>query len=902
MGIQINGNNDIISALDGSWTAEGASINTSGILTATTFKGNVTGTACTFVDGNFTGNVTIGGTLTYEDVTNIDSVGVITARGGITLGGGNINLLDRPDGSNHNLFFGTGAKAAAYHDGTNFTLINNTGHTYIGIGAANKNLMLYAQSTGNIILQRNTGHKYFEGVGSDGTAIIYYNTNEKIRTTNTGAVVTGILTATTFSGAVTTTDSCQVGDLTILNGNPDLRLKDSNHGGNNTEHMIAFQDSSGNNQMNIGSPFGEQHLRIKHGTTELVKIQTDGRVGLGEVSPGRHLHIKQPGQIKLESTDTGNWLGIEFLGSSGTNNYDAYMGLLDSNGLFFIDNNSNGNDFMIAQNGKVYIGADATEFSDAGTFLNLRNNTFGGRIGFSNNTATAGVALMEQFAYWGSNKVAGMIISAGTDTTNKDDANMSFYTAPAGTLAERLKIQANGRITIGEANFTASNDVHIKRANAGGDVALRITNNTNQNSGSTASLYFTTSPTQDFNTAYIQAKRLGGRLEFGYATNRATVVMHNDNKVGIARTINSYQLDTSGTPSDTGCDTEYDLSINRECMNSTNAAFLGFNKTLNVDNQYTVSTFRSTNTNRNSTSGWMDIAKFVAWDIDAKVIIQAGGTFTGDQVEVRVMSSYNSALNNGRSGPHLEVTSTQAHTGDRFTKVRIGCDNNNRHPILQVYFDGSKTHNALGTINVTCHDYGSNYGGYADRGEARFQSGTTLNETWRELLIVDATSVGIIGHSISDKNNILLDTDQYAVRVNPPPSQGGSTVLHRQALIGTKHIYTAYHSFSSTNSNMNINSIRTNSCGELWVIGGWANGNGLRMKKYTWVASGDTAITEQSNTFASRYGVGITINTPTMSISGDYVHFNFTFSDNQGSKMEKLKIHFEYFHQFLVDS
>ena len=82
MGIQINGNNDIISALDGSWTAEGASINTSGILTATTFKGNIVGTAATF-----TGPVTIGGTLTYEDVTNIDSVGLITARGGIDCNG-----------------------------------------------------------------------------------------------------------------------------------------------------------------------------------------------------------------------------------------------------------------------------------------------------------------------------------------------------------------------------------------------------------------------------------------------------------------------------------------------------------------------------------------------------------------------------------------------------------------------------------------------------------------------------------------------------------------------------------------------------------------------------------------------------------------------------------------------
>ena len=34
-------------------------------------------------------------------------------------------------------------------------------------------------------------------------------------------------------------------------------------------------------------------------------------------------------------------------------------------------------------------------------FFNLKNDTYGGRIGFSNNTATAGVSLMEQFAYWG---------------------------------------------------------------------------------------------------------------------------------------------------------------------------------------------------------------------------------------------------------------------------------------------------------------------------------------------------------------------------------------------------------------------------------------------------------------------------------------------------------------------
>lgn len=37
--------------------------------------------------GTFTGNVTIGGTLTYEDVTNIDSIGIVTARSDLYVAG-----------------------------------------------------------------------------------------------------------------------------------------------------------------------------------------------------------------------------------------------------------------------------------------------------------------------------------------------------------------------------------------------------------------------------------------------------------------------------------------------------------------------------------------------------------------------------------------------------------------------------------------------------------------------------------------------------------------------------------------------------------------------------------------------------------------------------------------------
>ena len=46
---------------------------------APTFPNGLVATSATFTgEASFTGNVSIGGTLTYEDVTNIDSVGVIT--------------------------------------------------------------------------------------------------------------------------------------------------------------------------------------------------------------------------------------------------------------------------------------------------------------------------------------------------------------------------------------------------------------------------------------------------------------------------------------------------------------------------------------------------------------------------------------------------------------------------------------------------------------------------------------------------------------------------------------------------------------------------------------------------------------------------------------------------------
>ena len=70
-----------------------------GIVTVTSLSGgevngsdaNFTG-ILTAASASFSGNVSVGGTLTYEDVTNIDSVGVITAREGIKVTTGGIDI------------------------------------------------------------------------------------------------------------------------------------------------------------------------------------------------------------------------------------------------------------------------------------------------------------------------------------------------------------------------------------------------------------------------------------------------------------------------------------------------------------------------------------------------------------------------------------------------------------------------------------------------------------------------------------------------------------------------------------------------------------------------------------------------------------------------------------------
>lgn len=104
----------------------------------------ITGAGFVNVSGasTFSGNVTIGGTLTYEDVTNVDSVGVITARDGIKIGAGeSISAVSGTiyyygDGSNlDGVVSGVETKEGGTSKGTEQTSLNFTGATVSSSGS-----------------------------------------------------------------------------------------------------------------------------------------------------------------------------------------------------------------------------------------------------------------------------------------------------------------------------------------------------------------------------------------------------------------------------------------------------------------------------------------------------------------------------------------------------------------------------------------------------------------------------------------------------------------------------------------------------------------------------------------------------------------------------------------------
>ena len=209
-----------------------------GVTTIATLNGSdavlsVGGTVNFVSDVSIGGTVSIAGTLTYEDVTNVDAVGLITARDGINVGSG-ITLSVDGDG------FFTGIITATFAgDGSALTGVANTDVIFpdkislgdgtttsgdqINIGVGSDLKIVHNNSDGSQIISattgleikdtggfmrirsdelkiQSTGNETYIEADANGSVQIFHDNSKKLETASGGVTVTGTVAATSYTG------------------------------------------------------------------------------------------------------------------------------------------------------------------------------------------------------------------------------------------------------------------------------------------------------------------------------------------------------------------------------------------------------------------------------------------------------------------------------------------------------------------------------------------------------------------------------------------------------------------------------------------------------------------------------------------------------------------------------
>ena len=145
-----------------------------GVCTATTFSGGF-GSLSVTGDATITGNLGVGGTITYEDVARVDATGISTFREGLYVGpltgigathykdgsirssgiitatsfateNGNITLGDSGGANDDRIVLGDGSDLKIYHDGTNSYIDNVTGAIRIRTNNTEDSIYCYANA------------------------------------------------------------------------------------------------------------------------------------------------------------------------------------------------------------------------------------------------------------------------------------------------------------------------------------------------------------------------------------------------------------------------------------------------------------------------------------------------------------------------------------------------------------------------------------------------------------------------------------------------------------------------------------------------------------------------------------------------------------------------------------
>jgi len=311
------------------------------------------------VGATFSGNVSIGGTLTKQDVTNVDSVGIITARSGINIVGAYPLSLGTGTTihaiSNNTLVFGTNGterlRIAADGKATLAVPTSKVGVTSAsldiwGNGPQYPTLRLGSNDLGDVGEQIRFGRK---DIGSDD--IRYHSIWSKNASNASDNYIQFRLhdgSGSPFTGqseVLTLTGSGKVGIGTNF---PDEVL--SLYGSaNNVRLRIDSQNLRRNNYIGVSgadnleiavdedNAGGDSSLRIRIDAAEKVRVTADGNIGVGEDDPeGNKILIRAAstigttkGHIMLtgDSSTVGEGPQIVFSESGpGANWAGAYIG------------------------------------------------------------------------------------------------------------------------------------------------------------------------------------------------------------------------------------------------------------------------------------------------------------------------------------------------------------------------------------------------------------------------------------------------------------------------------------------------------------------------------------------------------------------------------------------------
>ena len=201
----------------------------------------------TAVDGTFSGNVSIGGTLTKQDVTNVDSVGVVTARTGIKVLGGGIDAVGITSvsaGAAGTVTIGYGNTTLIVDGGARVLGILTVGTSSLTLDGTNNKVNIGTGVTVDTTGYRVGGDTFLHSTGAD---LPFLNVSGV--TTSTGGFMIGITSATSTvitNGPIKTLNFVGVGNTFKVTGTTvDISIAGGGGGGGNAVSKFFASGSGG---------------------------------------------------------------------------------------------------------------------------------------------------------------------------------------------------------------------------------------------------------------------------------------------------------------------------------------------------------------------------------------------------------------------------------------------------------------------------------------------------------------------------------------------------------------------------------------------------------------------------------------------------------------------------------